>query len=44
MAGLVCEIRSELDVIVTRFDIPDMVTEHTPPAWINDETEGEYDE
>lgn len=41
MAGLVCEIRSELDDIVTRFDIPDMVTEHTPPAWINDETEGE---
>lgn len=41
MAGLVCEIRSELDDIVTRFDIPDMVTEHTPPAWIKDETEGE---
>lgn len=36
MAGLVCEIRSELDDIVTRFDIPDMVTEHTPPAWLNE--------
>ncbi|EBG4311459.1 hypothetical protein DNG45_00880 [Salmonella enterica] len=41
MAGLVCEIRSEMDDIVTRFNIPDMVTEHTPPAWIKDETEGE---
>ncbi|EDM3689355.1 hypothetical protein CSM81_07275 [Salmonella enterica subsp. enterica serovar Infantis] len=36
MAGLVCEIRSELDDIVTRFDIPDMVTEYTPPAWLNE--------
>ncbi len=36
MAGLICEIRSELDDIVTRFDIPDMVTEHTPPAWLNE--------
>ncbi|EDS7589906.1 hypothetical protein AAQ05_005379 [Salmonella enterica subsp. diarizonae] len=41
MAGLVCEIRSELDDIVTRFDIPDMVTEHTPPAWLNENTEEE---
>ncbi len=41
MAGLVCEIRSELDDIVTRFDIPDMVTEHTPPAWLNGNTEEE---
>lgn len=37
MAGLVCEIRSELDDIVTRFDIPDMVTEHAPPAWLKGE-------
>lgn len=36
MAGLVCEIRSELDDIVTRFDIPDMVTEHTPPVWLSE--------
>lgn len=41
MAGLVCEIRSELDDIVTRFSIPDMVAEVTPPAWINDNTEEE---
>ncbi|HFG7809365.1 TPA: hypothetical protein ACIA70_000945 [Salmonella enterica subsp. enterica serovar Java] len=41
MAGLVCEIRSELNDIVTRFDIPDMVTEHTPPAWLNGNTEEE---
>ncbi|EDQ2494180.1 hypothetical protein PK12_004877 [Salmonella enterica subsp. enterica] len=40
MAGLVCEIRSELDDIVTRFDIPDMVTEHTPPAWLNEDSGG----
>ncbi|EIY0667488.1 hypothetical protein MMC72_001614 [Salmonella enterica] len=40
MAGLVCEIRSELDDIVTRFDIPDMVTEHTPPAWLNKDSGG----
>lgn len=41
MAGLVCEIRSELDDIVTRFSIPDMVAEVTPPAWVNDNTEEE---
>ncbi|EIS6337103.1 hypothetical protein L0B66_003149 [Salmonella enterica] len=41
MAGLVCEIRSEIDDIVTRFSIPDMVAEVTPPAWINDNTEEE---
>ncbi|EBI0307133.1 hypothetical protein LK549_002684 [Salmonella enterica] len=41
MAGLVCEIRSELDDIVTRFSIPDMVAEVTPPAWINGNTEEE---
>ncbi|EKB5404932.1 hypothetical protein OOP60_005437, partial [Salmonella enterica] len=41
MAGLVCEIRSELDDIVTRFSIPDMVVEVTPPAWVNDNTEEE---
>ncbi|EHP1714770.1 hypothetical protein KNY73_001965 [Salmonella enterica subsp. enterica serovar Javiana] len=41
MAGLVCEIRSELDDIVTRFSIPDMVAEVTLPAWVNDNTEEE---
>ncbi|EDQ6553163.1 hypothetical protein S675_001268 [Salmonella enterica subsp. enterica] len=41
MAGLVCEIRSELDDIITRFSIPDMVAEVTPPAWVNDNTEEE---
>lgn len=36
MAGLISEIRGELDNIITRFGIPDLVAEYTPPAWLNE--------
>lgn len=42
MAGLISEIRGELDNVITRFDIPDLVSEHTLPVWLNEHrAEGE---
>lgn len=41
MAGLINEIRSELNDIITRFDIPDLTIKHTPPAWLNENNEEE---
>ena len=36
MAGLISEIRGELDNLITRFGIPDLLAEYTPPAWLNE--------
>ncbi|MBE8611503.1 hypothetical protein CYG68_03620 [Morganella morganii] len=44
MAGLIGEIRGELDNLITRFDIPDLVAEHTPPTWLSEHNDNNAEE